>query len=63
MRGKKWTVVIWLLCLLVMTALPVAAAPAASDAVNLPGSVGIILSVLALVLAFGMSFWMRNQKK
>ncbi len=63
MRRKQGTVITWVLFLLVVTVMPVAAAPVASEAVNLPGSVGIILSVLALVLAFGMSFWMRNQKK
>jgi hypothetical protein len=63
MQGKKRIVFIWVLFLLVVTVLPVAAAPAASEAVNLPGSVGIALSVLALILAFAMSFWMRNQKK
>lgn len=60
---KKWTTAAIVLTLLIVITLPVAAAPAAAEAVNLPGSIGLILSVLALALAFGMSFWMRNQKK
>lgn len=60
---KKWIVGFTVLTLLAVITLPVAAAPAAAESVNLPGSIGFILSGLALALAFGMSLWMRNQKK
>ena len=63
MDRKKWAVGPAVAFLLLATLLPVAAAPSTAEAVNLPGSVGLILSLLALVLAFGMSLWMRNQKK
>lgn len=63
MRQYRWMVTIIVLILLVITMLPVAAAPAATEPVLLPGWLGGVLAILSLILAMGLSFWMRNQRK
>jgi len=63
MKQDKWMMMSVVLILLVITVLPVAAAPAAREPVLLPGWLGGALSLLALGLAAGLSFWMRNQSK
>lgn len=63
MKQDKWMMMSLVLILLVITVLPVAAAPVASEPVLLPGWLGGALSLLALGLAAGLSFWMRNQSK
>lgn len=63
MRPYRWMVINLVLVLLMMTVLPVAAAPTFSEPVLLDGWVGGTLALLSLVLAAGLSFWMRNQRK
>ncbi len=63
MRQYRWMAISLVLILLIVTVLPVAAAPTFSEPVLLDGWVGGALALLSLILAAGLSFWMRNQRK